>query len=132
MKYKSVKFQLQKLRDQQYPKKPDQKKGDTSIEIHKKYTTLMNQPNTLERFGLTLDKNERLYVGSVLRKDYTFHVFASQRIIENIKKHMKKRNYLMDGTFSIAPRLFYQLLIIAVQYKNDVRNWFYSYPYPWE
>lgn len=122
MKYKSVKFQLQKIRDRQYPKNPDKKKGDTSLEVHKKYAVIMNEPNILEEFGRSLDKTQKLYFGSVLRKAYTFHVFASERIIENIIRHMsnRKKNYLMDGTFSIVPRLFYQLLIIAVEYKNDV------------
>lgn len=119
LKYSSVKFQLQKIRDRQYPKNPIQNEGDTFLDIHKKYTAIMNEPNILEEFGQTLDKNNQLYFGSVLRSTYAFHVFASERIIDNVKK-LKKKNYLIDGTFSIVPRLFYQLLIIAVEYKNDV------------
>lgn len=122
LKYKSVKFQLKKLRDRQYPKKPVKGKHDTTFEVHKKYTALINEPNNLEEFGRTLDKTKQLYFGSVVKRDYTFHVFASERIIDIIRNHMSnaKKNYLIDGTFQIVPRLFYQLLIITVEFKNDV------------
>lgn len=125
LSFKSVKFQLRKLRDRTYPKKPVEKKGETPFDVHKKYTALINEPKVLEEFGRTLDKVHKLYFGSVVRYDYTFHVFASTRIIELIEscitKEKLKRKYLIDGTFRIVPRLFYQLLIITVEYKNDVR-----------
>lgn len=122
LKYKSVKFQLRKLRDTQYPKKPVKEKRDTNYEVHKKYTKMLNEPNILEEFGRTLDKTKQLYFGSVVRPAYTFHVFASEQIMSNIERHMSntKKNYLIDGTFRIVPRLFYQLLVITVEYKNDV------------
>lgn len=123
MRFKSVKFQLKKLRDRQYPKNPKvDEKNDTTFEVHKKYVKIMNEPNILEEFGRTLDKTKQLYFGSVIRQAYAFHVFASERVIDIIKSHMSntKKNYLIDGTFSIVPRQFYQLLIITVEYKNDV------------
>lgn len=82
----------------------------------------MKEPHIFEEFGQTLDKTKQLYFGSVFRRAYTFHVFASERVIDIIKRHMSniKKNYLIDGTFSIVPRQFYQLLIITVEYKNDV------------
>lgn len=86
----------------------------------------MNDPKLLKDFGRTLDKTNKLYFGSVVKKAFTFHVFASMCIIKLIEscitKEKLKRKFLIDGTFRVVPRLYYQLLIITVEYKNDVRT----------
>lgn len=128
LKFRSVKYQLKHLRDLEYPKKPDNQKDEDPFDVHRKYTAQMNEPDNLEKFGRTLDKAHQLYFGSVVRKAFSFHVFASMCIIKLIEscitKEKLKRKFLIDGTFRIAPRLYYQLLIITVEYKNDVRNFF--------
>lgn len=82
-------------------------------------------PEIMEEYGYTMNKRERFYVGSVIRTVFAFHVFASFSTIKFIKKHIapEKRNYLLDGTFKIVPspsKLFSQLLLISIEYKNDV------------
>lgn len=72
-----------------------------------------------------------LYIDSIIEKDYAFHVFASYANIDLTKKHIPpgQRKYLMDGTFKIVPRQFSkngQLLIIAIEYKNDVSSTEYT------
>lgn len=128
LSFNSVKHQLRNLRDPEYPKKPDTEKHETPYDVHRKYTALINEPKVLEEFGRTLDKVNKLYFGSVVRNAFTFHVFASMCIIKLIEscitKEKLKRKYLIDGTFRVVPRLFYQLLIITVEYKNDVRIFF--------
>lgn len=128
LKFKSVKYQLRNLKDPVYPKKPATEKDEAPFDIHRKYTTLMNEPETLKNFGRTLDKAHKLYFGSVVRKAFTFHVFASICIIKLIEscivKEKMKRKFLIDGTFRVVPRLYYQLLIITVEYRNDVRTFF--------
>lgn len=50
-------------------------------------------------------------------KELAYSVFASQRIIDLITANynVAQRKYLMDGTFSVVPLLFMQLLIIYFQ-----------------
>lgn len=78
-------------------------------------------------FGGTLDKRHKLYFGSVVKALFAFHVFVSFSVIDMIREHVskeqfQKRRYLIDGTFKIVPRKFNQLLVIAIEYKNDVRT----------
>lgn len=86
---------------------------------------MFDNPKTMEEYGQTMNKRERFYVGSVIRTLFALHVFASLSTINFIKKHIAadKRNFLLDGTFRIVPspsKLFSQLLIISIEYKNDV------------
>lgn len=83
---------------------------------------MFKKPEIIEQYGQTLNKQHSFYVNSVVHENYAFHVFASFATIEIIKKHItpENRNYLLDGTFKIIPRGFSQLLIISLEYKNDV------------
>lgn len=82
----------------------------------------LEKPEISSNFRLTLEKNNDLYVGSVVKENHSFIVFASHRIIEISKEFipLKSRKYLIDGTFKIVPHKFYQLLVIPIEYKNDV------------
>lgn len=83
---------------------------------------LLENPENMEKYGMTLTKKNPFYISSIVNKKLAFFVFASLSTIEFIKKHIEvgKRFYLTDGTFQIAPRKFCQVLIISIEYKNDV------------
>lgn len=83
---------------------------------------LFEKQDVLKSYGYNLKATERQYIDTVVDEKFAFSLFASFSIIKFITEHInsRSRNYLMDGTFSCVPRLFYQLLIIAIEYKNDV------------
>lgn len=82
----------------------------------------LDSPEICQNFRLTLEKSHVLYVGSVITDTYSFVVFASYKIIELIRRFIpsEERKYLIDGTFKIVPHVFYQLMVISIEYKNDV------------
>lgn len=109
----SVERQLYRIRDKQYPQRP---KTDEEVK------NMFKDIAISEQYGSTLNKQHPFYVDSVIKKHFAFHVFVSFAIIELIKKFIKpgQRNYLVDGTFKIAPRQFKQLLILSIEYKKQV------------
>lgn len=114
LEFESISRQLYRLRDKQYPKRPS-----TDEEMKNAFA----EDDIFDEYGLTLDEQRPFYAGSVIKENkYAFHVFASFGIIDLVKKHIppNQRKYLMDGTFKIVPRRFRQLLIIAIEYKNNV------------
>lgn len=122
-----MKWQLETIRSNQYPKQPKLEEADGPTDIHRKYQKLLDTADIRKDFGRTLDKRHKLYFGSVVKSLFAFHVFVSFTVIELIKTHitkdkMQKRRYLIDGTFKVVPKKFKQLLIIAIEYKNDVRR----------
>lgn len=117
LRLESVERQLYRIRDKEYPPRP---KTDEEIR------TSLNDPQIFEEYGKALNKQNRFYVGSEVNENHAFHVFASFDTVNLIEKHIAEdqRNYLMDGTFKIAPSKFQQLLIISIEYKNDVSIFF--------
>lgn len=120
-----MKRQLDRILRKKYPKLPKLEKGEDSTDLHEKYQTLLDGNDIRKEFGSTLDKRHKLYFGSVVKTLFAFHVFVSFSVIDMIKKHiskeqLQKRRYLMDGTFKVVPKKCNQLLIIAIEYKNDV------------
>lgn len=113
LKLKEVERQLYRLRDKTYPERPN---------THEGVRTKLNEPEVINSYGLTLNKQHPFYINSVVEPNYAFHLFASYATINMIKEHIptEKRNYLMDGTFKVVPKTFSQLFIIAIEYKNDV------------
>lgn len=79
-------------------------------------------PKIAAEYGISMNKQHKFYMGSVVKKIFAFHVFASLAIINMIKDKIApgERTYLIDGTFKIVPRRFSQLLIISIQYNDNV------------
>lgn len=113
LRFTSVERELYRLRDKEYPNIPK-----THEDIEKSF----KDPEVFENYGKTLNKQHDFYVASLVQKKYAFHIFASFAVIGLIKNHIAPENryYLMDGTFKIIPRELNQLLIISIEYKNDV------------
>lgn len=83
---------------------------------------VLNAKKNLSKYGNTLDGSKKFYIDSIIDTTGAFIIFASFNIIEMIEKNIERghRRYLLDGTFKVTPKLFYQLLIISIEYKNDV------------
>lgn len=113
LRLESIQRQLFRLRDKQYHERPK-----TDKELQKAF----RNPQIFKEYGKTLNEKFDFYMGSKVNKNYSFHVFASLTTIDLIKKHIGigERNYLMDATFKIVPAKHQQLLIISIEYKNDV------------
>lgn len=114
LRFKEVLRQLVRLKGKAYPERPKTNKGIQNT---------LNNEQIYADYGRTMNKYDAFYTGSVVKAEHSFHVFASQTTIRTIKEHIppNRRFYLMDGTFKIVPRLCSQLLIISIEYKNDVR-----------
>lgn len=112
---KNISRSLRRFKSKPYPKVPK-----TRLQLQKS----LNSSSVIRDFGFNLDETARLYFDTVLAKDYLFTVFASNDIINIVKQNIEpgKRKYLLDGTFKVVPKQFYQLLIIAIEFKNDVSH----------
>lgn len=108
-----MKRNMNRVKNSQYPKNPK-----TCEELKAIFT----EPDILNKYGYNLDITEALYIDDVDNDEYGFCLFASQSTINIVRLHIetKKRKYLIDGTFSCALKLFYQLLIISIEFNNDV------------
>lgn len=82
--------------------------------------------DVMENYGYNLRRSESFYMGTLTEKKKSspcsFSLFGSKEVINMIEEHIKpeERKYLLDGTFDTSPVGFYQLLIIYIEYKNDV------------
>lgn len=77
-----------------------------------------------ENFAMNLRKTDSFYVDTI-QTDYGewFSVFASYPLFKLIERYIapEERRYLIDGTFKVRPLGdFYQLLVIYIEFKNDV------------
>lgn len=84
--------------------------------------SLFEKPDIFAKYGYNLDGSAPFYVDTVVKHQFSFSVFKSNSVIEIIKENINptQRHYLIDGTFSCVPPGFYQILIISVEYQNDV------------
>lgn len=99
-----------------YPKMP---KNATDI------IKAFNDNEIVKKYAFNLRRTKRFYIDTVVNGAGFFTIFASHQIISLIEKFIKpeERKYLVDGTFKIVPlNSYYQLLIIHIEYKNDVNN----------
>lgn len=122
LKFKKLKSMLHRRKSIKYPKLPKK---------HAEACALLQDQNISAEFLQTADQNGKFYVGSEVKKEHAYHVFASNSVVELITKHMvgQPRRYLIDGTFKVVPRGFAQLLIIAIEYRNKVNEFYLAYHY---
>lgn len=113
--YGEKKRTLERYKNQTYPKIP------SSIE---QLQSDFKKPNTINKYGSTLDGDAKFYMDTVITPNYEFTIFASTFVMSFIQNYVepKERRYLMDGTFDSLPKGFYQMLIITLEYQNDVSN----------
>lgn len=105
---------LKKVKNANIPKQPK-----SLEEIH----NLFQQPNIIEQYGKTQDNRHNFYQGTVWNDRFGFTIFASHATMEMVEKEIpNKRKYLIDGTFKVTPKPFYQLLTISIEFNNDVSS----------
>lgn len=105
-----------------YPKLP---KGATDL------IKIFSDKEIAEKYGLNLRKTKPFYIDTVVQGREFFTVFASHQIIKLVEQFIAPKDrtltltFMLDGTFKIVPiKKYYQLLIIHIQYGNDVNNIF--------
>lgn len=115
LRFHNMERNLRRLKNKKYPKRPT-----TAGEI----IDAFQNPSIVQEFGLNLRADNRFYVDTIVTKsNSSFTIFASYPIIEMIKKNIlpNERKYLLDGTFDVTPfGHYYQLLVIYIEYQNDV------------
>ena len=76
----------------------------------------------MEKYGYNYENDGKFCIDIVVTPDHAFTDFASKFVMNFIEKNMEPtaRNYLMDATFDSLPKEYYQLLIISIEYQNDV------------
>ena len=95
---------LHRRKSIKYPKRP---------KTHQETRNVLQDPQIKIDFGQTVDKYGAFYIDSVVKDKHTFHVFASPSVVNLITNHMV--------TFTVIPKEFAQLVVISIEYKNDVR-----------
>lgn len=108
-----MKRTLLRHKTKKFPKMPD------SLETIR--DTFLD-PEIIQKFGMNYERDCKFYIDTVITDFYAFTIFASKYVIDFIEENIepKSRNYLMDGTFDHLPKEYDQLLIISIEYMNDV------------
>lgn len=105
---------LRRYTNKKYPARPK-----NTTEIKQAYGDVA----TMQEFGFNLRKTNKFYVDTVQTEGSEFTVFASYDMLGMVNEKIppEERRYMIDGTFDVVPiRYFYQLLVIAIEYKKDV------------
>lgn len=112
LSYPKVKRTIERKKNERYPREPTI--GTIKMEFAK--------PEIMNKYGYTLDSDAKFYIDTVVQSDYQFTVFFSDYVAKFIEKNIPvgSRKYLIDGTFDKLPVGYYQLLIVTVEYQNDV------------
>lgn len=116
LQFGSLKATLHRIRKSEAPENPHQAANVEAI---------FDDPATFERFGKSLGVNpEPFYRGTITIGEKVGVIFGSGDIIRNLNQ--TNRRYYIDGTFSIVPQQFYQLLIVGVEYEKHMFPIFYA------
>lgn len=85
---------------------------------------LFLRPEIMDKYGCTLDAHSQFYIDTVVNENFAFTLFGSKLVMDLIKEKIRpnERKFLVDGTFDCMPKFYYQLIIIAVEYKHNVSN----------
>lgn len=105
---------LRRYKNKKYPKTP---------KTVKDLVFAYQDSDITQKFGRNLRKTEEFYIDTFeLGPDTAFTLFASHQVLNLAKEHIpfEDQIIMMDGTFDITPLGYYQLLVIYIQYKNDV------------
>lgn len=118
--FKKMKQRMNQVKNKSYPRIPK-----TALEIQ----NFFRVPANIDEHCSTMDTASSLYVDTIVTADYAFTVFASHAIINIVRRNIdpNERNYLIDGTFKVVPKVFYQLITISIEYKNDVSFHLHSF-----
>ena len=79
------------------------------------FIELLKIESNFERYGMINGSN---FFYSPVRANGSFHaVFVNSYVLQKTKL-MEQISINIDATFSIVPRIFYQLLVVLVQWKE--------------
>lgn len=93
--------------------------------------TSFENENIMNDYGYNLRRTENFYITTVTQHASSFTLFGSKEVMKMIEKFVPhNRKYLLDGTFDVTPVGFYQLLIIYIEYQNDVSPSTFPYIHP--
>lgn len=108
-----IKQTLLRHKNKKYPKDPGTVNGIRETFL---------QEEIFKEYGSNLEGDEDFYIDIIVEEDFAFTIFASKFVIDFIEKNIapSSRTYLMDGTFDSLPNAYYQLLVISIEYNNDV------------
>lgn len=99
------------------------KRRPQNVKTPKEIQRAFENQETMENFGVNLRKTDRFYIDTIGKKKSAFTIFGSHEMIRLVEEHIppEERRYMLDGTFAVVPLgCYYQLLIIAIEYKKDV------------
>lgn len=116
LSYNRMARNIRRYTNTKYPAMP---KDTTEIKL------AYRQKATMREFGLNLRNTSQFYVDTAEVDGNEFTLFASYDMIDMVEEHIppELRRYMIDGTFDVVPiRYFHQLLVIAIEYKNDVSS----------
>lgn len=86
----------------------------------KELESAFKTPEIINKYGQSYEGDGKFYIGTVLSPECDFTVFASPFVMKFIEENINDRRYLMDGTFDSLPKGFYQMLVISIEYQDDV------------
>lgn len=82
------------------------------------FIELLNKPDNLSRFGHINETD--FYSGFVKTNESVHVIFINKHVLNITRQNGKPLSANIDETFSVTPRIFYQLLVILVSWEGRV------------
>lgn len=115
LQFKQLQRTASRVKSNRHPKAPR-----TITEIKNAFA----KPEIYNKYALNLRQTRPFYIDTIDDGPKSaFTILASHQMIDLIEEHVapEEKRYLMDGTFAVVPiGCYYQLLIIHLEFKNDV------------